>query len=93
MINKDYEKIPNNIINTPSGKASLQHALMRLKEFSDKMENSDFKNSYTKYSVELKLVAKAINECKDEDSKTLEILNARKKFLLDKLKTFGVHYK
>ena len=47
MISKNYEKMPDNIASIPSENMSLKNALMRLKEFSSKMEKSDFKNSYT----------------------------------------------
>lgn len=90
----------NNKINTIYTTQKIQtiypeknSALKKLNAFNAKMSNSDFNNSYTRYSIELKLVDKALNELLQSDSKEImEQLISRRKVLLATLKSYGLVY-
>ena len=91
----------NNKINMIAAdiKTGIKHpeknsALNKLNAFNDKMSKSDFNNSYTRYSIELKLVDESLKELSESDSKDItEQLMARRQFLLEKLRSYGVSYR
>lgn len=68
-------------------------SLKKLNAFNAKMTKSDFNSSYTRYSIELKLVDEALSELSGSDLKdVIEQLTSRRKILLEELKRFGVSY-
>ncbi len=85
-------------INTVIQKTEIKYpekndALKKLNDFNTIISKSDFNSSYTRYSIELKLIDAALNELSEIDSKEIiEQLISRRKILLDNLKSFGVSY-
>ncbi len=68
-------------------------ALAKLNEFNAKMSKSDFSNSYTRYSIELKLTDEALQELSGSDSaEIIDKLTSRKEVLLNELKKYGISY-
>jgi len=93
--------VDNNYKINPSGavkKTKIDYTeksdvLKNLNAFNAKMAKSDFNSSYTRYSIELKLVDEALNELSGSDlNEVIEQLTSRRKILLDELKRFGVSY-
>lgn len=72
---------------------SPNSTLKKLNIFNAKMAKSEFNNSYTRYSIELKLVDEALKDLSENDSKKIiEQLTARRQVLLEKLRNYGVSY-
>ena len=81
MVNNFYSK---------SNKNQLPPALKKLTEYNKKMENSDFFNSYSRYSVELKLLKDAIIEAESlNDKESAVALKKRKAQVEEHLKNMG----
>lgn len=69
-------------------------AKRKLTEYVKKIEHSDFCNSYTRYSLEAKLLDDAIKEAQDvSDENSLEQLLTRKAEINKKLKEMGFEIK
>lgn len=68
-------------------------ALKKLNTFNAKISKSDFNNSYTRFSIELKLIDEALKDLSENDSKDIiEQLTARRQVLLEKLRSYGISY-
>ncbi len=68
-------------------------ALKKLNAFNAQMSDSDFNNSCTRYSIELKLVDEALNELSQCDSKEIvKQLATRRRELLGVLENYGLLY-
>lgn len=90
----------NNKINTIYNTQKIQtiypeknSALKKLNAFNAQMSDSDFNNSCTRYSIELKLVDEALNELSQCDSKEIvKQLTTRRRELLGVLENYGLLY-
>ena len=72
---------------------SKSSALKKLNTFNAKMTKSDFNNSYTRYSIELKLIDEALKDLSENDSKDIiKQLTDRRQVLLGKLRSYGISY-
>lgn len=89
MINNDYNN--RNIgINRKVDDKKQSPAFTKLNDFVSLMENSDFKNSYTRYSVEMKLLDEAIVEMeKNKNLNEVDNLKQRKAEVVEKLAKMG----
>ena len=81
MINNDYSKWFG--IKIKMDNKSQKSALEKLTEFNKSMENSDFKNSYTCFSIEIKLIDEAIAEMKtfQNKAKVDELTNRKQQII------------
>ena len=89
MINNDYNNrnIGKNIKVDDKSQTS---AITKLACFVSKMEKSDFKNSYTRFSIEMKLIDDAIIEMKNNNNlNEVDNLKQRKAEVVEKLAKMG----
>lgn len=74
--------------------ATQNSALKKLNAFNAQMTKSDFNNSYTRYSIELKLIDEALKDLSENGSKKIiEQLTDRRQVLLENLRKYGILYK
>lgn len=85
------DKIKNNFpdLNNKYISNSSLPAKKRLLEYTQKMDKSDFCHSYTRYSIELKLLDDAINEAGELDKASVSELEKRKSVVVKSIEEMG----
>ena len=93
MINNDYNNRKIGI-NKKLENEKQTPALTKLTEFISSMEKSDFKNSYTRLSIEMKLIDDAIIEMQtNKNFNEVDNLKQRKSEVIEKLAKMGFKIK
>jgi len=85
------DKIENNFseLNNKYTSSGSLPAKKKLLEYTKKMDKSDFCHSYTRYSIELKLLDDAIKEACELDKNSVAELEKRKANVLKSLEEMG----